>query len=227
MFSKIQESILGKRFGRLVVVGPVIKNKWGNIYRLCRCDCGKEKMIYVNSLVSGHSKSCGCLRKEISRSKFTTHGKTDTRTYRIWCAMKTRTTNKNDPAYKNYGGRGIKLCPKWNTFSNFLRDMGVCPAGKEIDRIDNDKGYSPGNCRWTTRKQNQNNKRSNRFLECRGKRQTLMQWANERKVNESLIRSRLNSGWSVEAAVFTSAEPNSKRIKSKGKDGKFTKRGSL
>lgn len=132
----------------------------------CLCDCGNTTTVSSDKITSGWTSSCGCFRIQRVRETTSTHGLTGTRAYRIWNAMKTRCNNPNTQYYYNYGGRGIKVCERWNLFENFLLDMGDPPTDKHsIDRIDNDKDYEPSNCRWATATEQANNRRRRKPLD--------------------------------------------------------------
>ena len=157
--SKPIKNLTGLKFGRLTVLNKRIESK-KNILWLCKCDCGTEKFIRLSHLPNGHSKSCGCWHLEIVKK--IRHGMSNTRTFISWASMLSRCKNKNIPRYKDYGGRGIKVCKRWLKFENFYKDMKERPEGLSIDRKDNNKGYYKSNCRWATAKEQQNNKRKRR-----------------------------------------------------------------
>ena len=146
----------GDRYGRLVITEAYVEKKGSKWLHLTQCDCGNKKLVRGASLTKGSTTSCGCYQIEVS----TSHGMCGSPEYIAWCAMMTRVSNKNQPGYKNYGGRGIDVCDEWNDFENFYRDMGKKPSkDHSIDRINNDLGYYPDNCRWADRVQQANNKR--------------------------------------------------------------------
>ena len=137
------------------------------------------------------------------------HGLSSSRTYQIWCGIKTRICNNKHANYRLYGGRGIKLCDRWYRFEEFLQDMGEAPEGASIDRIDCNGDYAPGNCRWATVEQQRNNCRTNRFVECWGQRKTVAEWAKATGLNAMPLIMRLNSNWPPEEAL--SLPPGAKR----------------
>ncbi|RLB06914.1 MAG: hypothetical protein DRG27_06945 [Deltaproteobacteria bacterium] len=166
-------------------------------YWLFKCDCGNEKVIYVNHIKNGHTKSCGCLQRE----RHTTHNRCYSSTYRSWASMKDRTTNPKNDRYNSYGGRGITICKRWLKFENFYKDMGKRPKGMTLDRIDNDKGYYKENCRWATRSEQQNNRRTNHLIVYNGKEKTVAQWAKEMNIKFCVLLTRIKRGWSIERAL--------------------------
>jgi len=121
--------------------------------------------------------------------------------YRVWSGIKTRCTNSKDKFFHCYGGRGIKVCDRWlNSFENFLADMGECPKGLTLDRIENSRGYSPSNCRWIANKEQQNNRTNNRLIRFQGRTQTLSQWCQELNLKYKTTAQRLYNGYTVKAA---------------------------
>jgi len=125
------------------------------------------------------------------------HGMSGTRIYRIWSGMKIRCMDKTRQNYKYYGGRGVSVCERWMKFINFYNDMGNCPAGMTLDRKDNEKGYYKENCRWATRKEQQNNTRGNRYIEFNGERKTLTQWSKCTGISAPCISYRIKRGLSI------------------------------
>lgn len=152
--------LTGRRFGRLTVLARAANDSAGRVVWSCRCDCGARHDVKALNLARGSTKSCGCYRREASAAKVTTHGMTRSPTFNSWMSMRQRCTNPNDPAWRYYGGQGIKVCARWGSFDNFLADMGERPDGKTLDRWpDNAGNYEPGNCRWATAVEQNANRR--------------------------------------------------------------------
>lgn len=197
--------LTGQRFGRLTVLERMENGENRSARWLCRCDCGNQKIVVGSALRAGKTVSCGCFKRELIATHRTTHGQSNTRLHWIWCGMVKRCTNPNAHAYDHYGCRGITVCDEWRKFEPF-RDWALSHGYTDslsIDRIDVDGNYCPENCRWATRKEQNNNQRTNRFLTAFGKTQTVQQWADELNINAQTLYNRLNRGWSVEDALTT------------------------
>ena len=183
--------LIGQRFGRLVVVSKADGEKGGHSMWNCICDCGRKTKVRGSHLLSGDTLSCGCLGREMARERGLKHGMYETPTYASWRSMKNRCTNSNNPAYKNYGERGITVCERWNKFENFLADMGEKPKGLTIERTDNNSGYSPENCYYATTKEQNRNTRRNRIIKYDGREQCLAAWAEEIGISRESLGHRL------------------------------------
>lgn len=186
-------AIVGVRFGRLVGLARLPERKVS-----VKCDCGVVKTVHMSHLVSGRTRSCGCLHREITSAAMstrqTTHGYYGTQVYAVWNAMLRRCQHPQHAAYKDYGGRGITVCRRWQKFENFLADMGVPSPGLTLDRKDNSKGYSLKNCHWATRKTQASNRRSCRLLAHEGKTLNVTQWATELNFPRQKIYQWLRQG---------------------------------
>lgn len=203
--------LTGQRFGRLVAIERVGR-KGSSATWLCRCDCGKEKVISTHVLREGKAQSCGCLRLERFRAKMVKHGGTikgqEERLYTILKGMKRRCHNAKDRKYHLYGGRGIAVCDEWlgeDGYVNF-RAWAMANGYRDdltIDRIDVNGNYSPWNCRWITLQEQNLNRRNTRYVTYRGEKRTLKSVADECGIYEEALASRLNLGWTIEKAVST------------------------
>ncbi len=196
-----REDLTGLRFGRLEVVEyNGLAN--GKTCWLVRCDCGSEKIVRSDHIKSGATKSCGCLSKEITIKRSTTHGMSNTSIHDIWVNMKQRCLNKKSTRYSNYGGRGISICDRWlNSFENFYEDMGELGKGLSLDRIDNNKGYYKENCQWSDKSQQANNKRNNVLITFKGETMSISQWERKLNINKGALDVRIRRGWSIERAL--------------------------
>jgi hypothetical protein len=194
-----RKDLTGQKFGRWTVISPADNRQWN-----CVCECGVEKPVFSVHLLRGNSKSCGCYNRE--RHTKHGHGRAGQTSpeYKAWTAMVRRCSDPHTQMYSEYGGRGIKVCDRWQDLAAFMSDMGPRPSPQHsIDRIDNDGDYEPSNCRWATSKEQMNNRRCSRFLTFAGRTQTLAQWATEKGVGWHVIDCRIKRGWSVERAIGT------------------------
>jgi hypothetical protein len=203
------------RFGRLVVLS-FQHSKRSHKHWLCRCDCGTEKIIDGMNLRRGDSKSCGCLPRDKMVQRLTTHNRSRTKEYRIWIGILTRCYRENASGYKNYGGRGIKVCEVWReSFQAFFDDIGPMPTPQHtIERRNNDGDYEPTNCFWATRKEQGQNRRNNHLLTYNGETLSLASWADKVGVPYCTLHTRvLRYGWTVHDALTTPVRPCRKRSK--------------
>lgn len=199
-------SFVGRRFGRWFIFDEAPPKISGSQQKTCswgRCDCGTEKILCNGDLTSGMSQSCGCLKREVTIKRNTTHGLSKTRTYSIWKGMFKRCTNPNCKQFEDWGGRGIKVCERWEVYENFLADMGECPARLTIDRYPDPNGnYEPSNCRWATYKQQARNTKRNRIFTVKETTGCLAELCEIFNKKYDTIRRRLNCGWPPELAFF-------------------------
>lgn len=201
---------VGDRFGRLTVVSRA-ENKGKYKCWNVSCDCGNTKTVYDGSIRSGRTTSCGCLAAEVHRARLTTHGQAtgkQTKEYMAWRDMLQRCNNPNNPAYKNYGERGIKVAVEWLDFAVFLTDMGLAPRGLTLERLNNELGYSKDNCAWATYKSQLNNRRNNVILEFNGESLTVAQWAEKLGMKYETLKGRLRRGVPLASALTTEASRN-------------------
>lgn len=186
--------LTGRQFGKLTVIRLAGRK---NSFRAweCTCECGAHITTTSANLVNGRSKSCGCTRREKAGAVNRTHGATGTPEWQVWKGMLARCLDPSSSHYKSYGARGITVCDEWKDLKNFLRDMGPRPSkAYTLDRKDNDGSYCKSNCRWATRLEQANNKRTSRFVEAFGKRHTIAEWSRITGIRYPVIIGRLNKG---------------------------------
>ena len=201
---------IGRRFGRLVVesVSRERRGKRDMIMAHCRCDCGNEKEVFWQALADGRTKSCGCLSRELTternRRLMTKHGGSHTRLYGIFQAMHERCYRPHQMHYANYGGRGIGVCDEWRRSFAAFREWATSHGYADnlsIDRIDNDRGYSPDNCRWADARAQCNNRKTNHLVTAAGQTHAVSEWARLTGIKITTIKERLRRGWSAARAV--------------------------
>lgn len=190
----------GERFGRLTVVAFHARGETGDHEWVVRCDCGADAIRKFRLMYSGRTTSCGCVFRETMERRNTTHGlsRKFPREYRVWKDMRSRCRRPNDTNFAGYGGRGIRVCDRWDSFAAFFEDMGERPEGMTIDRIDVDGHYEPSNCRWADDITQANNKRSNVRITKDGRTLTLQEWAEATGIRRETISWRLRQGWPID-----------------------------
>jgi hypothetical protein len=206
----------GRYVGRLYVLREVVREGRGP-YWSCVCECGGVKVASAGQLASRRVRSCGCLQKQDAGRRAvllnTTHGMTGCPTWTSWQAMCDRCRNPRHHAYPRYGGRGIGVCERWRSFANFFADMGFRPAGCTLDRIDNDRGYGPDNCRWANWRQQASNRSNNVWLTVDGDARTMSEWARSLDTSVQVLSRRRKAGWSDERIVRTPVARRGSRAK--------------
>ena len=192
--------LVGRRFGKLV-------DRHGASMWLCQCDCGKRRVIRGSRLSRGTTRSCGCGVIEAARLP-KKHGHTGSPLWIRWAAMINRCESRRRPGCSNYAGRGIRVCKRWReSFLAFADDMGSMFAPYlELDRIDNNGNYEPGNCRWISHRQQQRNKRTNHVVKWRGRQMTIQEWGELLQIKPNSIITRLRRGWDVDRALSKGAD---------------------
>lgn len=205
---KNAKDLSGRRFGRLIVVALDESSRSNGLKWECQCDCGAQKSIKATKLMRGVTRSCGCIRDEL-RTKHG-HNRVDHKTpeYRVWDAMIQRCENSRNKAFANYGGRGIRVCAQWLGFAAFLSDMGLRPTPLHcIERVDNNVGYQPDNCKWATRHDQQRNLRSNVYLTYEGETLCSVDWDRRFGWPDGITASRVRLGWTVDRIMTTPHRP--------------------
>lgn len=198
-------NLLGKRFGRLIVISEAPSVNGRTCWH-CKCDCGKEITTKKDNLLQGKTRSCGCLYLESASKLHKSHGMSNTRLFYIWQSMRHRCTIKNDRAYKNYGGRGIKVCEEWTSdFMNFY-NWAINNGYRDdltIDRINVNGNYEPSNCRWIPKEYQAENKRNSRYVYFNGEKFTIPQFANILGITFELLIYRLKKNNYNLSSLFT------------------------
>lgn len=222
------KDLAGKVFFRLTVIDLApnqifqcgqSKTRWN-----CLCQCGKMVVVLAGNLTKGHTRSCGCFRHDTRRQYVgmshpqAIHGLSATKEYQSWIAARHRVTNKSDPKYPSYGGRGIGMCSQWlDSFETFYRDMGPRPPGTTLDRVDNNGWYSPENCRWSTPKTQARNRRSSMLIIIDGVEKTAVEWSEISGIDAGTIRQRISlHRWEEKRAVFSPSRQKKKRRSKEG-----------
>lgn len=194
------QSIIGKKFDRLLVVSNAGKNKNGSTLYKCICDCGNTRIASFGDLNNGRVRSCGCLWRDVTVK----HGMSRTPIYNVWSGMIKRCTKPYHKSYRLYGGRGIKVCEEWlhdpNSFIEWALSHGY-QEGLTLDRIDVNGSYCPLNCRWSTVKQQARNRRTNKTFLYKGSLYCLVELAEETGVPYDLIKNRIRLGWDIKRAL--------------------------
>lgn len=191
---KIDYSIIGKRFGRLVVIRLDYIDSAHYTHWICKCDCGNSVSIRRNQLTSGDNVSCGCYHREHNHEFGLKHGLTSNPLYKVWGGIKARCLNPKASNYERYGGRGITICDKWKDDFKAFYDWAISNGykkGLSIDRIDNNGGYEPANCRWVDARTQQNNIRTNNIFTYKGITHTVTEWSRILRVNRETLRYRI------------------------------------
>lgn len=208
-----RDDLIGRTFNNLTVIGTTVAYRQKLICAVVKCKCGRQRVCRFDQLLNGNIKSCGCLNKARSRVSLTCkhslrwehrmdeHGNTRPE-YSSWSAMMGRCLSPEHPEFENYGKRGISVCEKWRDFDIFFNDMGPRPSGTTLDRINFNKGYEPGNCRWANKDVQANNRSACVFYEYGGRRLTIKQWSNETGIKYKVLHSRLRKyKWSFEKSI--------------------------
>ncbi len=198
--------VTGKTFGRLTALDRVVVPGKTEVFWRCLCACGSVVSVRSYQLRTGRSASCGCLQRERTARANRKHGACSggerSPEYGVWSHMRRRCLNPEDPDYPDYGGRGITVCSEWaESFAAFLCDMGPRPDATSIDRINNCKGYAPGNCRWATAVQQSRNRRSNRTVVVHGHQYLLIELAEEYGIPYNMLQRRVWRGMPIEKAL--------------------------
>ena len=207
----MKEVIKGNKYGRLTVLHVDI------VSLFCVCECGNHKIINRNHVLSGHTKSCGCLHRDVVSKLSRTHGMTNTSEYSSWENMKYRCNMKDDGSikYKRYAGKGITYDIRWESFENFYEDMGDKPNSTySIERINNNKGYYKDNCKWASKTEQARNTKQVVLIYYNGEKKSLSEWSKIIGISRTTLHNRINKlGWSVNESFNVKPSPHPKRFK--------------
>jgi hypothetical protein len=209
--SKLVQPNIGDKIGKCIYLGPLpvpLNTPTSRRKAKFRCTCGQDFVGYFNKIITEEVTSCGCLRLKMLHKALFKHGESNNKTpeFNIWNKMKQRCNNPASKEWVNYGGRGITVCKSWQkSYSSFLRNMGRRPSKRHsLDRIDNDKGYYPSNCRWATKREQSVNKRNNLIIKYKGVSKALVEWTDEFSMPFALVRNRIRKlGWTPAEALTT------------------------
>lgn len=228
--------LAGKKFGRLTVIKYAGKrnvpdrtkrNGAVNLYWLCQCDCGKSCIVTRAVLTKGSTKSCGCLNIDTIVARNTTHGMIGTLTHNSWRAMMDRCYKPKSASYHNYGARGIRVYEQWHVFEKFLADMGERPtANHSLERTNNDKDYSPDNCKWATKKQQARNTKRNVVVEYQGQEYIFADLALLVGIPYGTLRSRIECGKTIDEAIAMGKSKRKPRKPSHALKSSFSEAGA-
>ena len=202
------DDLTGRTFGRWTVIRKSY-SKDHRLYWLCECSCDDHtrRDVWASDLRREGSTSCGCLMRQLTSERATKHGMAHHRVYCIWQQMRDRCNNPNSNGYHLYGGRGITVCERWDSFASFWEDMGpTYQDDLSIDRIDTNGNYEPTNCRWATAKEQANNRRDNRIIDTPAGRMNVTQAAKQFGLKRMTIYARIAAGWD-ESDLLYKARP--------------------
>ena len=203
-----KQNLTVQKFGKLTVIKRVENDKHYHKKWLCKCDCGNYKEVLQSCLLSGSTKSCGCLRLEINKTlkRNKKHGLSNTRLHKTWRGILDRITNPKNKQYSYYGGRGISICDEWKNDFKAFYDWAMSNGYADnltIDRIDNNGNYEPSNCRWATYKIQNRNKNNIKKVEYKGKIYCASELAEKYNIKNFTFLNRLRKGWTIDKAINT------------------------
>lgn len=195
--------MIGETYGRLTIIGDGGRNHINRPIAHCQCACGRELTTLYPNLRNGHTRSCGCISREVTTARNLRHGLSKTPIHNTWLNMRARCHSPSASGYHKYGARGISVCERWrNSFDAFLADVGPKPSPRHsLERINNDGHYEPGNVRWATATEQARNRRSSHVITVNGVSRTVAEWTERMNVNHWFVRNRLRRGWSEHDAV--------------------------